>query len=174
MIRIWIRKSARSLGDAPGCVHGFKGGLTLSDKDDAARLWLPQLTTGQSAVLGRLFEFVAPHDTCPVLPFPANDPRLGDALATEYLTEIENTWSVDARDIVYADERDPLNLYRTILRLDDLRRPVFAETGGSMLVLSPLGSKTTAVGALMAALERDLAVACIETIGLRVRSASTG
>ena len=66
---------------------------------------------------------------------------------------------MDTRNIVYADEGDPLDLYRTILRLDDLRKPVFREVGGSLLVLSPLGSRVTALGALMAALERDLPVA---------------
>ena len=79
--------------------------------------------------------------------------------------EMENTWSVDARNIVYADEGDPLDLYRTILRLEDRRRPVFAEAGGSMLVLSPVGSKVMAIGALMAALERDLPVAHLEPEG---------
>ena len=96
------------------------------------------------------------------------DPRLGDELAKEYLTEIENTWSVDPRNIVYADEADPLDLYRTILKLDDVRRLVFAETGGSMLVLSPVGSKVMALGALMAAVERDLPVAHVESIGYEV------
>ena len=154
--------------DAPGYVHGFKGGSTLSDRIHAARLWLPQLARGRRGALRRLYDFVAPHDTCPVLPFPASDPRLGDALAEEYLTELESTWEVDTRNIVYANEDDPLDLYRTILRLADLRRPVFAETGGSMLVLSPLGSKVMALGALMAALERNLPVAHLEALGYEV------
>jgi len=154
--------------DAPGYVHGFKGGSTLFAAAAAARLWLPQLAAGRRSALGRLYDFVEPHDTCPILPFPASDPRLGDALAAEYLTELESTWAVDTRNIVYADESDPLDLYRTILRLDDLRQPVFAETGGSMLVLSPLGSKVMALGALMAALERDLPVAHLEPIGYEV------
>ena len=156
--------------DAPGYIHGFKGRSTLYDTADAARLWLPQLATGRRAALERLYGFIEPHDTCPILPFPAGDPRLGDVLAEEYLTEIENIWTVDARNIVYADERDPLDLYRTILRLDDLRRPVFAKAGGSMLVLSPLGSKVTALGALMAALERDLPVAYLESIGYELKA----
>jgi hypothetical protein len=150
--------------DAPGYVHGFKGGSTLDRSATAAKLWLPQLASGRRGALGRLHDFVAPHDTCPILPFPANDPRLGDALAEEYLTELESGWSVDTRNIVYADESDPLDLYRTILRLDDLREPVFREVGGSLLVLSPLGSKVMALGALMAALERDLPVAYLEAI----------
>ena len=151
--------------DDPGYVHGFRGRLTLDENQDAARLWLPQLATGRRQALAKLYDFVEPQDTCPILPFPSTDPRLGDKLAAEYLSEIENTWDVDSRNIVYADEEDPLDLYRTTLRLDDLRQNVFKETGGSMLVLSPLGSKVMALGALLAALERDLPVAHLESIG---------
>ena len=151
--------------DTPSYVHGFKGRSTLFEMVDAARLWLPQLVIGRRGALNKLYDFIDPHDTCPILPFPASNPRLGDTLAEEYLTEFEDTWSVDTRNIVYADEGDPLDLYRTILRLDDLRQPVFAETGGSMLILSPLGSKVMALGALMAALERDLPVAHVESLG---------
>ena len=151
--------------DAPSYVHGFKGRSTLIDTVDAARLWLPQLALRRRATLERLYDFIGPHDTCPILPFPANEPRLGDTLVEEYLTELQDTWSVDARNIVYADEGDPLDLYRTILNLDDVRKRVFAETGGSILILSPLGSKVMALGALMAALERDLPVAYLESIG---------
>jgi len=153
--------------DAPGYVHGFKGAATLDRTAAAAKLWLPQLAKGAGPPW-RLFDFIEPHDTCPILPFPSLNPRLGDILAEEYQSELESGWSVDTRNIVYADESDPLDLYRTILRLDDLRRPVFAETGGSLLVLSPLGSKVMALGALMAALERDLPVAHLEPIGYQL------
>ena len=152
----------------PSYIHGFKGGSPESVMDDAARLWLPQLATGMNAPLQRLHNFINPHDTCPILPFPARDPRSGDMLAKEYLVELEETWSVDARNIVYADEGDPLDLYRTILRLADLRKPVFAETGGSTLILSPLGSKLMALGALLAALERDLPVAYLEAFSYKL------
>ena len=164
-----IRSTAN---DEPRYIHGFKGGSTLSGMADAARLWLPQLAAGANVALGHLYDFIEPHDTCPILPFPASNPRLGDELAEKYRTEIESTWSVDPRNIVYADEGDPLDLYRTILRLDDLRKPVFAETGGSMLILSPLGSKVMALGALMAALERDLPVAYLESISYELDETS--
>jgi hypothetical protein len=78
---------------------------------------------------------------------------------------MENTWEVDTRNIIYASEDDPLDLYRTILRMEDPRREVFSETGGSLLVLSPMGSKVMALGALLAALERNLPVAHLEPIG---------
>lgn len=150
--------------DAPSYVHGFQGGATLSEKEDNTKLWMPRLASGRRAALERIHRFVAPHETCPILPFPARDPRQGDLLAIEYEAEFQGSWSVDARGIVYADEGDPLDLYRTILRLDDLRRPVFSEVGGSQLVLSPLGSKAMALGVLMAACERDLPVAHLESI----------
>lgn len=152
-------------GDAPGYVHGFRGRSTLDGAASAAKLWLPQLAVRRKGALAKLHDFVEPHDTCPILPFPATNPRLGDELAEAFLTEFESAWSVDTRNIVYAAEDDPLDLYRTILRLDDLRRPVFEEVGGSMLVLSPVGSKVMALGAMMAALERDLPVAYMEAIG---------
>jgi hypothetical protein len=150
--------------DTPSYVHGFKGRSTLDQAAGAAKLWLPQLASGRRGALNRLHTFVAPDDTCPILPFPASEPRLGDRLTVEFLTELEESWSVDSRDIVFAAEEDPLDLYRTILRLDELRRPVFAEAGGSMLILSPLGSKVMALGALMAALEMDLPVAYLESL----------
>ena len=160
-----IRSTA---GDTPNYVHGFKGQSSLYEAADAARLWLPQLAAGRRQALTKLYDFVDPHDTCPILPFPAINPRLGDELVEEYLTELESTWEVDARNIVYADEGDPLDLYRTILKLDDLRHEVFEATGGSMLILSPLGSKVMALGALMAGLERDLPIAHLESISYEI------
>jgi hypothetical protein len=148
-------------------VHGFKGGFGLFDNTKAARLWLPQLIGGRNAVLDRIHSYLRPHDVCPILPFPASHPRLADELIERYSTEFESTWGVDTRNIVYADEKKPLDLYRTILRIDDARQPVFKETGGSMIVLSPIGSKVLAAGALMAALERDFPVVHVEAIAYR-------
>ena len=71
---------------------------------------------------------------------------------------------MDSRDIVYAHEKSPLDLYRSILRIDDARTRVFSQTGGSHVILSPLGSKAVGVGLLMAALERRFAVVSVETI----------
>ncbi|MCI0430198.1 MAG: hypothetical protein L0210_06610 [Rhodospirillales bacterium] len=159
-------------GDTVGFVHGFKGGLALDANAAAAKLWLPQLARGRRVALQRIHDLVAPHDTCPILPFPSVGPRLGDELAEDYLTELESTWAVDTRNVVYAAEDDPLDLYRTVLRIDDLRRPVFESFGGSLLVLSPVGSKVLALGALMAALERNLPVVYLEAIGYELTVAT--
>jgi hypothetical protein len=152
-------------------VHGFKGGWGLADNSRAAVLWMPQLAKGGRAALERIRQRIQPHAFCPILPFPAANPRLPDELIEHYGDEFENSWHVDARDVVYASERGPLDLYRTILRMDDSRKRVFAEIGGSQIVLSPLGSKALAVGALMAALERDFTIMYVEALGYSVNFA---
>lgn len=148
--------------DGVDYVHGFKGGSTLSGVEQPTKLWLPQLAKGRRSTLVKIHDFVEPDETCPVLPFPSMDPHLGDSLVAEFLAELESAWSVDARSLVHADEGDPLDLYRTILKLNELREPVFREIGGSRLVLSPLGGKAMALGALLAAVELDLPVAYVE------------
>jgi hypothetical protein len=157
-----ISASASDVADA---VFGFKGGWGLDENSRAAKLWMPQLAAGKNAVLERIHQRVQPHAVCPILPFPAVDPRLPDQLMEHFREEFENTWRVDSRDVVYASERGPLDLYRTILRMDDSRRRVFAEIGGSLIVLSPMGSKALAVGALMAALDRGFTIMYVEALG---------
>lgn len=158
-----IRSTPTDVADA---VHGFKGGWGLDANSRAALLWMPQLAFGKRAVLERIRQRVQPHAFCPILPFPpADDPRLPDQLIEHYAEEFENTWQVDSRDIVYASQRNPLDLYRTILRMDNSRKRVFADIGGSQIILSPVGSKALAVGTLMAAIERDFTIMYVEALG---------
>lgn len=157
--------------DSVAPIHGFRGGWGLNDRAHAAILWMPQLSRGKGAVLRRIFQtlrnFQPDTVVCPILPFPASRTRLTDELIEEFAEELqsESAWSVDVRDLVYADEKSPLDLYRTILRIDDARRRVFESVGGSQIVLSPLGSKALSLGALMAALERDFTILHVESIG---------
>jgi hypothetical protein len=99
------------------------------------------------------------------LPFPSREARLADELIDHYRSEVESAWEVDARHLVYADERNPLDLYRTILKIADARHRVFEHVGGSLVLLSPLGSKALAIGSLMAAIERDFPVVHVEALG---------
>lgn len=156
--------------DTVAPIHGFRGGWGLDEKSRAAILWMPQLGRGKRPVLHRIFQMLrnVQEDTvvCPILPFPSSRPRLSDELIEEFAEELQSAWSVDVRDLIYADEKSPLDLYRTILRIDDARRRVFASVGGSQIILSPLGSKALSLGALMAALEReDFTILHVEAIG---------
>lgn len=151
--------------EAASAVHGFRGALGLDATAEASKLWLPQLAFGRLELLDRVFAELAPHDTCPILPFPAQDARAGDALVEEYLPLLSEAWAVDTRNIIYAAEDDPLDVYRTILELSDAREPVFAGHGGSLVVLTPIGSKVLALGAFMAATERNFPVLHVEAVG---------
>jgi hypothetical protein len=129
---------------------------------------MPQLSQGKRTVLRQIFQVLrnAQPDTgvCPILPFPSSNPRLPDELLEEYREELLDPWRVDERDLVYADEQSSIDLYRTILRIDDARRRVFEGVGGSQIILSPLGNKALSLGALMAALERDFTVMYVEAV----------
>jgi hypothetical protein len=151
-----------------GNIHGFKGNLSVSGPvRPAARLWLPQLVTGQKTALDLIYQMVQPHDVCPILPFPATDPRQPDRLIEAYATEMENRWQVDPRNIVYADEHNPLDLYRAIMRIHEARKVIF-HNFGSQIVLSPIGSKILSLGALMAALEQDFPVVYVEAVDYEI------
>jgi GNAT superfamily N-acetyltransferase len=146
-------------------IHGFKGRFGLQETAEAAILWVPQLEFGKRQSLDRIYNDIEPHDVCPVIPFPSVDPRTGDQLLGHFETEIMETWEVAPGNLIYAAENNPLDLYRTVLRIDGERSEVFRKTGGSLLVLTPSGSKTLALGAMMAAVEHDLPMRYVESIG---------
>jgi hypothetical protein len=146
-------------------VPGFLGRYGLDESARATKLWMPQLRFGHQPVLERIFDGVRPDEVIPVLPFPARDARVGDRLIAEYVEEFSSRWEVDARSMIYAAEDSPLDYYRTVLRIHDGRHPVYESTGGNLLILSPVGSKVLALGAMMAAMERDLPVIYVEALG---------
>jgi hypothetical protein len=155
----------------PSSPHGFHGEWQLAKYAKAARLWLPQLGQGKRSVLEEVHKFVNPHEVCPILPFPASWPRSPDTLIEGYGDLFEGRWKVDDRDLIYAHEKSPLDLYRAILRIDEARQRVFRETGGSQVILSPVGSKALALGMLMAALERNFAVVLVESLAYKAAPA---
>lgn len=152
-------------GGRPMAVRGFAGEDTSASSLEVARIWIPHLAKGRAAALDQIGRSVGEcYKICPVLPFPARDPRRADALMTEYRTAIVDEWQVDSRDIVYASQRNPLDCYRTLSTLAARYRQAVADVFAPSIVVSPIGSKAMAAGALMAALEHDLTVQYIETV----------
>jgi len=145
-------------------VKGFSGAGRLVHSLEKATMWMPQLSRGRNAALAKINASVGDcYKICPVLPFPAADPRKADALIGEYQNELANDWEVDPRDIVYVSEHNPLDSYRTISTLKERYHRTVEGTYAPEIILSPIGSKVMAVGALMAAIEHDLAVHYVET-----------
>lgn len=150
-------------------VHGCQGEWGLDGSSEATKLWLPLLVEDGQSVLERIYRTINPDDTCPILPFPSRDPRRGDKLLAEYCDEIDRSWQIGAQNLIYASESDPVDLYRSILRVDDVRRGVFQELGGSLTILSPLGTKVMAIGAFMASVEREFPVFHVEAHEYSIR-----
>ena len=144
-------------------IPGFAEDANLESLSGRTKLWLPQLSPNREHALEIIHTALLPGETCPIVPFPARNPRAVEELIELYKTQINEPWRVDDRDFLFAAEDDPLDLYRTILRVDELRKATYAAAGGSLTMLSPVGSKAMAVGALLAALERRLPVVYVET-----------
>lgn len=141
---------------------GFKG----KDPQGGAapkRLWIPQLSAPKHGAYRTLFTELDPAETCPIFPFPSRHPRGVEALLHEFTRELVDDWRVEPRQMLYAAEDDPLDLYRTLARIHLARKDVYDRAKEeSQTVLSPIGSKAMAIGALLAAIEFELPVAYVE------------
>lgn len=151
--------------DKAAFMHGFDGGVQRVGVEETMRLWVPQLASGRAQVYDQIFAMVKPSDVCPVLPFPGVEAKMVDELASEYRTQILDAWNTDLNNIVLAAESDPLDLYHTMIRVDKARKSVFAGILPTITVLSPLGTKVSTIGGLLAAMDLDLPVAYVETSG---------
>ncbi len=147
----------------PGSAKGFSP-LVEAEGQGLAQVWIPQLARGRAQALTKIgAEIQRRYKICPLLPFPARNPRRADDLLAEYHTELVNEWEVDPRDVVYASERNPLDCYRTLSTLKTRFDRTMKGTYEPRMVLSPVGSKVLAAGALMAAIEHGMAVQYLET-----------
>ena len=156
-------------------VKGFKLESPYGGHEKAI-LWLPVLSESNYRSMPLLHTSINPHDICPILPFPSEDPKKGDRIASNFYAYItddwvsapDSEWNVEPQSFLYADDRKPLDIYRSIISLDNERTPVFEALGGSTMVLSPSGNKTSSMGVLMAALERSFPVVCVEALSYDV------
>lgn len=146
-----------------GSVKGFSPPVEAEGLG-LAQVWIPQLARGRTSALTQIGAAIGRwYKICPLLPFPARNPRRADDLLSEYRTELVNEWEVDPRDVVFASERNPLDCYRTLSTLKTRFDRTMKGTYEPRMVLSPVGSKVLAAGALMAAIQHDMAVQYLET-----------
>ncbi len=149
-----------SVGTGPAdTIGGFTHGLDLEARSQQLRIWAPVLGPGETIPLRSLFERLEPREICPVLPFPSRNPRLADDLLLEYRSSLFEMMEVEPRDIIYADERNPFDLYRTLSRLNTRYREALERPLGEVkVILSAHSSKLMSLGVLLAAHEHALPV----------------
>lgn len=158
-------------GDRPDWIHGFQGQVETDAMASALRLWVVQLKLDSSPVLNRLFTSLnTPGEVCPIVPFPSRDPRTGDRLLHALRERWMDDWGESPLSLIYADESDPTDVYRSIRDLHTARQESLEGADvGSVTILSPLGRRLPSIGMFLAAEEYDLPVYYLETVGYAVR-----
>ena len=141
----------------------FVGGFRPRGRGDAdpdgPTIWVPVLGENAEPALRAIHNRLEPDDICPVLPFPAVEPRRADTLVLEYKTVLFEAFEVRASDFVYSDERNPFDLYLALCRLERDYRSALEKLGPTMVAFSAHGSKLLSVGLLLAAYERTIPIA---------------
>jgi len=169
------------LEESASYLFGFAAAALESESTSGQpKIWIPVLGKRQPAQLERINQFVMPDEICPLLPSPAQDPREGDSIMIEYRELLFDQLRVEPRNIIYAAESNPFEVYRqlmrSILHYDRALKPL----GGCKVALSAMSSKLASMGVLLAAYElgrRDpkvtVGVAHVESQGYRVESTGT-
>lgn len=169
------------LEESASYLFGFAAAALESESTSGQpKIWIPVLGKSQQSQLDRINQFVAPDEICPLLPSPAQDPREGDSIMIEYRELLFDQLRVEPRNIIYAAESNPFEVYRQIMRsilhYDRALKPL----GGCKVALSAMSSKLASIGVLLAAYELGrrnpkvaVGVAHVESQGYRVEQTNT-
>jgi hypothetical protein len=157
-------------GDRGDWIHGFQGDVETDGMARALRLWVVQLKEESGNVLNRLFtDLDTPNEVCPIVPFPAADPLRGDRLLYNLRERWEDDWGESPLSLIYADESDPRDVYRSIAELHTARQESLQGANvTSVTILSPLGRRLPSIGMLLAAQKYSLPLYYLETVGYKV------
>jgi hypothetical protein len=142
-----------SLGPAH-MLAGFRG----PQRSGQVNVWAPVLGLRGTGTLGAIADFIDPQEVCPILPFPAQDPRLPDRILASHRELLIDQFEIGPNNLIYAAESNPFDLYRTLARFYSDYTTTLEPLGGALVHVSVHGSKLLSVGALLAAYEFDLPV----------------
>ncbi|WP_216922911.1 hypothetical protein [Synechococcus sp. CCAP 1479/9] len=135
-------------------LHGFAAAALESESSNSQpKIWIPVLGKGQQVQLERINQFVNPDEICPVLPSPAQDPREGDSIMIEYRELLFDQLRLDPRNIIYASESNPFEVYRQLMRSILQYSRALKPLGGCKVALSAMSSKLASIGVILAAYE---------------------
>ena len=168
-----IKKSG--LSDKAEILYGFPGNLENISKEDEPTIWIPILGEGQEIQLQLINDKISPREICPVLPFPAVNPRRGDDLVLEYRKMLMGSLDVESKNIIYGSEQNPFELYRQIQRTIEHYRDALEPVGKCKFAISSLSSKLMSIGAFLVAYEegisqqRDVGIVYVESKGYSMK-----
>jgi len=152
-------------------LHPFEGEFNREATGQQPKVWMPLLGEGRTTQFDRIYDLVRPDEVCPVLPSPSRNPRQGDVIVMEYRDLLFDQLRLDPRNIIYASEYNPFEVYRQIRKAAIQYHDVLGLIGGCKIALSPLCSKLMSIGVLLVAYElkstdsHQLGIAHIECQG---------
>ncbi|MBD8103219.1 hypothetical protein [Plantibacter sp. CFBP 8775] len=147
--------------------------LTRFPDRPANVIWIPVLGPGSSEQLEKLRGMLDPEEVCPVVPFPASFARRGDNLIVEHGTFLFDEMQFEPRNVLYATELNPFDLYRQMVSLARRYRTALDPLGEPTIVTSEHGSKLLSLGVLLAAHEEHIVVAQVDAQAYRFESSET-
>lgn len=136
-------------------VHGFIG-FSIDNSDDYV-IWFPVLGEIDEIILQKYFDYLNNNqnqiaEICPMLPFPSIDERRADEIIKEYRKQLFSQWQVEKKNIIYASERNPFQVYRQLFKAAEHYSEVMKPIGDCKFVFSTITSKLMSVGTLLAAI----------------------
>ncbi len=137
----------------PFFMSGFISNLESEALEHLPKIWIPILGENKEEHLNNIHKIIAPDEVWPVLPSSSIDPRRSDKLLLMYRDFFFDKLNIEPRNIIYASEQNPFDLYRQIHRVFHYKNEALKPLGGFKIIISPLSSKLLSIGALLAAYE---------------------
>lgn len=144
--------------------HYFMGyGATGNVNEDKPVIWLPVLGECDKARLERCYDFIMQNaeyqEICPMVPFPSINERRADEILIKFRKQLFDTWKIEKKNIIYASETNPFQVYRriceTVEHYSNVLQPLNIEdqdaTQSCRFVFTALTSKLMAIGTFLAA-----------------------
>ncbi len=133
-------------------------------------VWITLLGERQTKQYETVRKNIDPAEVCPVLPFPSKDMKRSDRLIIEYQDLLFNDESFDAKNIIYADEQNPFQVYRLIYKAIERYDKSLKILNGCKVIISVFSSKLLTVGAFLAVFEsrledKNVGIKHVETLG---------
>ncbi len=152
-VRLDTRIREEGIDENASYLLGFSSDMEREASANVPKVWIPVLGEGKETQLIRIYDHVNPDEICPIIPSPSIDPRRGDALIIEYMELLFDKFRVEPRNILYAAEKNPFEVYRQIYRTSIHYNDALAAVGGCRVVVSAVSSKLLSIGALLASYE---------------------
>jgi hypothetical protein len=151
-------------------------GLGIKEIDrtsEQKQVWIPIIGENQTKQFDMIKAELQPVEVSPILPFPSENLRRGDNLIIEYQDRLLNDSNFETKNIVYADESNPFQVYRLLNKTIQRYNDSFQLLTGCKVIISTLSSKLLTIGAFMAVYEKrkehyNVGIMHVESMGHRL------